>query len=358
MPPSKSSRSSKPKASKIAAEVKKHYIPYIKENFPHWPAYSHLYRKPTEELHIKAPSQLDPPSFQVLKGDPVDITIIMATQETDRLGEEVRIPFVCAANEKRPGGDWETGVAGYEERLCRRSNLTAALSKPYLPGVSSNYPIPCEGGILSSFVTVFRGPGDVYEPLHRDDWRNLPVISIVPTRGPKLSSSGTKYSFSQERDLAKTKIRAALRIAVYNKYRSIVIGDFGLGNGARNPPRELAELWREVFLFDPEIRGQFLWVAFVFDDTSQSTTKNILDDIEKKSKSNNSHHHYHGSSSNSSSSSHKGKGKAKESSSHSSSSHQSSPSDYEIFQDVFDADEIQRVLTQPDPRYGLSMIAS
>jgi len=308
-----------------------------------------------EELHLQAPDQLDPPQFEVMKGDAVDIATIMAGVETERLGDEVRIPFVCAANEKRPGGDWETGVVGYEERLCRRSNLAAALSLPYLQGAPSNYPIPCEGGILSSFVTVFRGPGDGCEPLEPQDWRNLPVISIVPTRWPKLSTSGTKYSFAEERDLVKTKIRAALRIAVYNKYRHIVIGDFGLGNGARNPPRELAELWREVFLYDPEIRGQFAWVAFVFEDTRQSTSKHILDDIAKKSKS--SSHHHHGNSS--SSSSHKGKGKAKDTSSHSSSSsnQHSSPSDFEIFQDVFDEEEIHRVLTQPDPRYGLSMIA-
>jgi uncharacterized protein (TIGR02452 family) len=357
MPPSKSSRSSKPKASEIASEAKKYYTPYIKKNFPHWPAYSHLYRKPLEELCISAPSQLDPPVFQVMRGDPVDIAVIMASAETDRLGEEIRIPFICAANEKRPGGDWETGVVGYEERLCRRSNLAAALSLPYLQGVSSNYPIPCEGAILSSFVTVFRGPSDAYEPWDTQEWRNLPIISVVPTRWPKLSSSGTKYSFSEERDLVKTKIRAALRIAVYNKYRNIVIGDFGLGNSARNPPRELAELWRDVFLYDPEIRGQFAWVAFVFEDVRQSTTKCILDDIAKKSKSGSSHHH-HGSSS---SSSHKGKGKAKESSHGSSSSSSSShnaPSDYDIFQGVFDEEEIRRVLTQPDPRYGLSMIAS
>jgi hypothetical protein len=86
-------------------------------------------------------------------GDPVDFVLHFQVEETQNRGERFRVPLICAANEKRPGGDWETGVVGYEERLCRRSNLSATLSTPG-PGslTSSNYPIPCEGGILSDSV--------------------------------------------------------------------------------------------------------------------------------------------------------------------------------------------------------------
>jgi len=339
MPPSASSRPLKPKASDIAVEVKKYYIPYINTKLPHWPAYSQLHRNPVEELHLKAPSQRNPPVFQVETGDPVDIAFVIAEVETRRLGEEIRTPFLCAAHEHRPGGHWETSASSYEERLCRRSNLAAALSVPYQQGVLSNYPIPCEGGILSRFVTVFRGPRD--EDLQV--WHNLPVISIPPTSRPKLDTSGRKYSFLEERNLIKTKMRAALLIAVYNGFYSIVIGDFGLGS-ARNPPHELANLWREVFLFDPDIRGQFTRVAFIFEDTQQNTSKNILDDIAKKNKLSS---HRDGSSS---------KGKANASSHESHSSDHNSPSDISIFKEVFDKDEIHRVLEQPDSRYSLSTI--
>ena len=65
-----------------------------------------------------------------------------------------KVAFICAANEKRPGGDWETGVVGYEERLCRRSTLSATIATPgptkYAP--ESHYPIPLEGGIYSDRV--------------------------------------------------------------------------------------------------------------------------------------------------------------------------------------------------------------
>lgn len=65
----------------------------------------------------------------------------------------VFIPVICAANDKRPGGDWETGVQGYEERLCRRSSLAATLATPAPDGAHScNFPIPSTGGIYSPCV--------------------------------------------------------------------------------------------------------------------------------------------------------------------------------------------------------------
>lgn len=171
-------------------------------------------------------------------------------------------------------------------------------------------------------------------------------MSVPPERWPKLNQNGTKYSFQEERELVKNKLRAALTICAWHSISSVVIGDFGLGNGYRNPPQELAELWREVLLYDPVLRGRIQTVAFVFEDHSQSTAKLILDDIAKKSKGG-------------SGSSSKGKGKSS-SSSHSSGSSSSSssassgyPTDYQIFQHVFDPSEIQRVLSQPDPRLGL-----
>lgn len=194
---------------------------------------------------------------------------------------------------------------------------------------------------LICYPVVFRGPHDKYEKLPEQQWRALPVVSVPPPRWPKLTQNGTKYSFADEREMVKEKLRGALRICAYNDYSTVVIGDFGLGNGYRNPPQELAELWREVCLYDPDLRGRIRCVAFVFEDAAQSTTQLIQDDIAKKSK---------GSSSGSSS-----RSKAKGSSSSSaSSSAGNSPTDIQIFSQVFDTTEIQRFLAQPDARYGLS----
>lgn len=263
----------------------------------------------------------------------------MDTQQSEAMGgPRVRIPFICAANERRPGGDWETGCVGYEEKLCRRSNLSATLNTPWPNSPEpNNYPIPSQGGILSDAVVVCRGPHDRYDRL--ESWFDLPVVSVPPTRWPKLKDNGLKYSFAEEREMTRDKLRGALRICLYNGYDRVVIGDFGLGNGYRNPPQELAELWRDVLLFDPDLRGQFAYVVFVFEDPLQSTMRHIMDEITKK----------------------ENKGKSRtgsSSSSGSSKSHSSAPADREIFEHVFSASEVDRVLRQPDPRYGLNMITT
>lgn len=165
----------------------------------------------------------------------------------------------------------------------------------------------------------------------------------MPTRRPKLKEGGTTYSFDDERELCRNKLRAALTICAYNDVRSVVIGDFGLGS-CRNPPRLMAELWREVFLWDPTVRGRIENVAFVFEDRAQSTTRLIHEEAVKKSSSSHS----------SSSSSSKSKGKSKASSSSSG----GGPTDYDIFSHVFDPNEIARVLAQPDTRMGVQNLMS
>lgn len=277
-------------------------------------------------------------------GDPVMKALSFAALDTEASeaagGPRIRVPFICAANDRRPGGDWETGCVGYEEKLCRRSNLSATLNQPgpNSPEIA-NYPIPSQGGILSDSVVVCRGPHDRYDRL--DAWYDLPVVSVPPTRWPKLKDNGHKYSFAEEREMTRDKLRGALRICLYNGYDRVVIGDFGLGNGYRNPPQELAELWRDVFLFDPDLRGQFTYVAFVFEDPLLSTTRCILDEIAKKESGS------------------KGKSRAGSSSSSSSSrSHPNVPTDWQIFEHVFSPAEVDRVLRQPDPRYGLGMITT
>lgn len=183
-------------------------------------------------------------------------------------------------------------------------------------------------------LVVFRGPHDTYDKLSPDQWRALPVVSVPPPRRPKLTHNGTKYSFANEREMVMQKLRGALRICAYNNYNTVVIGDFGLGNSDRNPPQELAELWREVLLYDPDLRGRIRCVAFVFEDPNQSTAQLILDDIAKKAERN--------------SGGPSGPG--------SSPSCGNSPTDYEIFTQVFDNTEIQRFLAQPDARCGLNNI--
>lgn len=93
----------------------------------------------------------------------------------------------------------------------------------------------------------------------------LPIISVCPVKRPKLDTSGKKYSFKQEKELMKDKIRTALRIAIYYGYPNLCIGSFGLGPVFRNPPEEVANMWKDAFLRDPEFVGHFHDVVFAFE---------------------------------------------------------------------------------------------
>ncbi|ODA79091.1 hypothetical protein RJ55_04682 [Drechmeria coniospora] len=342
------SRPGRVRPIEVAADTKRNFIPTVKANYAEmFPPYSILYRQPTAQLAISRRTlSTRPPAFHFVAEDPIMTAISYGAVDSHASesagGPRIRVPFLCAANERRPGGDWETGCSVYEETLCRRSNLSATLSTPWpSTGETSNYPIPSTGGILSDCVVVCRGPHGRYERLER--WYDLPVVSVSPPRWPKLKENGSMYSFSEERDLMREKMRGALRICLYNNYDRVVIGDFGLGNNYRNPPREVAEIWRDVFLFDPDLRGQFTYVIFAFEDPSQSTERSILDEIAKKDKRRGS------------------AGRSRDGSSASSSTSSSrcyAPTDMAIFQHVFDPVEIQRVLSSPDPRYGLDMITS
>lgn len=336
-----SGKSGRVKPSEVAADTKRNFIPLLNASYAdNFPPYSILYRQPCLQLPVTRRGQSTrPPFFRVEHGDPVMRALYYAAMDTQTSeesgGHRIRIPFICAANERRPGGDWETGSTGYEEKLCRRSNLSATLATP-LPqtGEESNYPIPLTGGIFSDAVVVCRGPHDRYEKL--DSWYDLPVLSMPPIRWPKLKGNGSTYSFDEEREQMKDKIRGALRICLYNGYTRVVVGDFGLGNGYRNPPQELAEMWRDILLFDPDLRGQFAYIMFIFEDSVQNTTKCILEEMIKKEKKNSS--------------------KSKNEDLNALLRH--APTDMSIFERVFDAVEIGRVLSQPDPRYGLHMITS
>jgi hypothetical protein len=126
----------------------------------------------------------------------------------------------------------------------------------------------------------------------------LPVISVPPVKRPKLDSAGVHYSFGQEKELMRDKIRTALRIAVYYGHHNLVIGNFGLGPGFRNPPEEVAKMWRDAFLTDPEFKGHFQDIIFAFEDpegpgavsssSSKSSSKSSSSSSKSSSKSSSS----------------------------------------------------------------------
>lgn len=160
------------KPSDVAAEAKRNYIPYIEQNLPQFPAQSFLY---TDSSRIRvtlgnvAKRKL---RIAVIDGDPVDVALDWhlynsrikakgspvengtANGAVNGLGAGTGpIPVVNMANEKRAGGDWESGLVAPEECLCRRSNLVHALTTPSKSSLHMpHYPLQATGGIYSPHV--------------------------------------------------------------------------------------------------------------------------------------------------------------------------------------------------------------
>ncbi|KAG5959493.1 hypothetical protein E4U58_004972 [Claviceps cyperi] len=317
-------------------------------------SYSIKYNNPTKDLEIVRNTQSTrPPVFQIMAGDPVMVAISNAmddkTSEANQAasGERVRVPFISAAYKHRPAGIHEADPPSYERDLCKRSNLRQMLVTSR-PGEHSklHYPISATGGIFSDTVVVHRGPWHKYERLEPP--HDLPVVSVAPLRRPLAIGRGTVYKNDEDKNMMKEKICGALRICLYHNYDRVVIGDFGLGEGYRNPPKALAEIWRDLLLFDPVLRGQFAYVIFVFENPTQSTTQCHWDNLLRRKEVERSRRlAAEGSSSNFTSTTAKG-----------SHSEPRAPTDMAVFQSVFHPDEIERVLQKPDPRCSIAMVLS
>lgn len=111
--------------------------------------------------------------------------------------------------------------------------------------------------------------------------RWLPVISVAPVRRPKLNETGANYSFAQEKELMREKMRSVLRIASYCGHTSVCIGAFGVGPVFRNPVGEVAKMWRKLLFEEEEFHGVFTDVVFAIDNSlAGSTSKGAVSEID------------------------------------------------------------------------------
>lgn len=153
MPPAK------PKPSDIASEAKRVYIPYIAQNMSACPPTSD--QCPDSAYFVVGAEKRGKQRLRVaiIDGDPVDVALDwhLYTAQSSSSGVAPRIPAVNMANEKRPGGDWESGLLAPEECLCRRSNLIHTLLSMRYPSIwqtteKPQYPLPQRGGVYSPYV--------------------------------------------------------------------------------------------------------------------------------------------------------------------------------------------------------------
>ncbi|KAF2201894.1 hypothetical protein GQ43DRAFT_18202 [Delitschia confertaspora ATCC 74209] len=277
----------RPKPSEIAAEAKRTYNPHIARHYIKNPVTSVLYPD-ASALRIN-PAQRSKQRLRVavIEGDPVDVALSWyqySLTDPSSHPSSRPIPVVNMANEKRAGGDWESGLMAPEECFARRSNLVHALTMPWSqnqqPGVADAfYPIPQRGGIYSTQVYVFRdGPDNNYQVWKEFKW--LPVISVAPVRRPKLDETGTQYSFAQEKELMMEKMRAVLRIANYCGHTNICLGAFGVGPIFRNPAGEVSKMWRRLLFEEEEFRGVFTDVVFAIEGSAAGSSNGGLSDLD------------------------------------------------------------------------------
>ncbi|KAL5601417.1 hypothetical protein BROUX41_002596 [Berkeleyomyces rouxiae] len=375
-----------PRPNDIASQTKRRYIPTIIDKYSkRWPQYSTTYRASDYASDQRlVPSAPQPPTFIVEANDPVS-SVVYHSHVQDQ-----PFAYLCGAHAKKPGGDWDTGVLGSEEELCRRSSLSASLA-----AVARFYPLPGDGAIFSPNVVVFRGPADRYALLPERDWFAVPVVSAAPVRLPKLNTTDPaaaaphgpgcgapiRYSFAEERAQSRQIMKAALKAVLACGFTSVVIADFGLGRAGRNPPRVMADMWRELFLYDPEIRGRFVRVVFAFPDARMCTEDLIYEAAARAAhKEASKGSHRRGAHANVSGGAAVGPPPQPPRYGHRSETEAcySTPvgadqysgagagylpglewlTDYEIFRNTFHVAEIQRVLGTRDPRYGLEMLTS
>lgn len=110
------------------------------------------------------------------------------------------------------------------------------------------------------------------------EFKPLPIISVAPIRRPKLDDTGSNYSFDQEKELMKEKMRMVLRIAAIQQHRDLCMGAFGVGPGFRNPVTQVASMWRELLFSEEEFKGLFTNVVFAIECTTNTNSKGGLSD--------------------------------------------------------------------------------
>ncbi|KAH8930039.1 hypothetical protein BT69DRAFT_1275800 [Atractiella rhizophila] len=183
---------------------------------------------------------------------------------------EDEVAVLNMANANHPGGGYLTGAMAQEEALCRRSTLYSHLTHResfVSPPPSQNsdrsinhqlpwYPFEESGGLWTPRVLVFRkGDDDDCRMLEPEQRFKIGVVSVAALNRPELTEDGEGYMWPEDERLTKRKIETILGIAQRHNQKVVILGAFGCG-AFKNPPRRMADLFREILSSD-RFRGAF-----------------------------------------------------------------------------------------------------
>jgi uncharacterized protein (TIGR02452 family) len=176
------------------------------------------------------------------------------------------------ASYKSPGGGYKYGAGAQEENLFRRSNYYLSLGDNNQKDLkrSQKYPIDPFNAIYSPSVTVFRDTeknGYAFLPNPMD----MSFIAMPAYNKPPLQNNNSMTEEYAKN--TKQKMRIIFHVALENKHDVVVLSAMGCG-AYKNPPRQIANLFREV-LSEPAFRGRFRAVIFaIFDDGNTGLAHN------------------------------------------------------------------------------------
>ena len=187
--------------------------------------------------------------------------------------EGYRPALLNFASAGHPGGGVEGGARAQEETICRRSTLTRSIFSfdkyyahryGYEHRSGNNYPIAQSlnySVIYSPAVTVFREAGPDYT-LMEEPFKVAVITNAALNMNGRFSIRLTADGHIPEdgKVVTSNKIRTILRLGLLKGHDSLVLGAFGCG-AFRTPPREMAQLFKEVIAED-EFKDRYRLITF------------------------------------------------------------------------------------------------
>ena len=165
--------------------------------------------------------------------------------------------FASATN---PGGGVVNGSSAQEECLCRCTTLypchnnNALWTAFYAPHRKAADPLYNSDCIYTPKVCVFKGDTNFPEPLPKEDWWEVNILTCAAPNlrerpsnamNPHAGDKAAKITPTELEKLLTARIRRIFEIAVANGNEVLILGAFGCG-AFRNPPEIVAKVFHDV----------------------------------------------------------------------------------------------------------------
>ena len=181
-----------------------------------------------------------------------------AAESYAKQGQKVCIlNFASATN---PGGGVVNGSSAQEECLCRCTTLYPCLNNNalwtafYAPHRKAANPLYNNYCIYTPNVFVFKGDTSFPEPLSKEDWWSVNILTCAAPNlrerpsnamNPHAGDKAAKITPTELEKLLTARIRRIFEIAVATGNEVLILGAFGCG-AFRNPPQIVAKVFNAV----------------------------------------------------------------------------------------------------------------